>query len=121
MRKASYPWRIELDNLTAGAAKRMRKQFGVGPQTAAILLAVAGDNPERLRSEASLASLCGVNPLEASSGKTAHYRLNRGGNRAANNALWTIAMVRMRSDPRTNYMLLVLQLKVNHRKKYTFA
>lgn len=90
-----------LDKLTAQAAKRMRQQFGVGPQTAATLLAVAGDNPERLRSEAALASLCGVNPLEASSGKTVRHRLNRGGNRAANNALWTIAMVRMRSDPRT--------------------
>lgn len=45
--------------------------------------------------------MCGVNPLEASSGKTVRHRLNRGGNRAANNALWTIAMVRMRSEPRT--------------------
>lgn len=91
----------DLDQLTAKVAKRVRKQFGVGPQTAATLLSVAGDNPERLRSEAALASLCGVNPLEASSGKTVRHRLNRGGNRAANNALWTIAMVRMRSDPRT--------------------
>jgi transposase len=90
-----------LEQLTFQAAKRMRQQYGVGPQTAAILLSVAGDNPERLRSEAALASLCGVNPLEASSGKTVRHRLNRGGNRAANNALWTIAMVRMRSDPRT--------------------
>nr|WP_217907644.1 IS110 family transposase [Desulfosediminicola ganghwensis] len=91
----------DLEQLTAKAATRVRKQFGVGPQTAAILLSVAGDNPERLRSESALASLCGVNPLEASSGKTVRHRLNRGGNRAANNALWTIAMVRMRSDPRT--------------------
>ena len=90
-----------LEQLTLQGAKRMRQQYGVGPQTAAILLSVAGDNPERLRSEAALASLCGVNPLEASSGKTVRHRLNRGGNRAANNALWTIAMVRMRSDPRT--------------------
>ena len=90
-----------LDQLTRRGAKRMLEQFGVGPQTAATLLAVAGDNPERLRSEAALASLCGVNPLEASSGKTVRHRLNRGGNRDANNALWTIALVRMRSDPRT--------------------
>lgn len=90
-----------LEHLTTHGAKRMRQQFGVGPQTAATLLAVAGDNPERLRSEAALAALCGVNPLQASSGKTVRHRLNRGGNRAANNALWTIAMVRMRSDPRT--------------------
>ena len=47
-----------------------------------------------------MAALCGVNPLPASSGKTIRHRLNRGGSRAANNALWTIAMVRMRSDPR---------------------
>lgn len=94
-----------LDQLTKRGAKRMLKQFGVGPQTAATLLAVAGDNPERLRSEAALASLCGVSPLEASSGKTVRHRLNRGGNRDANNALWTIAMVRMRSDPRTRAYL----------------
>jgi len=90
-----------LEHLTILAAKRLRHQFGVGPQTAATLVAVAGDNPERLRSEAALAALCGVNPLPASSGKTVRHRLNRGGNRSANNALWTIAMVRMRSDPRT--------------------
>ncbi len=90
-----------LEHLTVLAAKRLRRQFGVGPQTAATLLATAGDNPERLRSEAALAALCGVNPLPASSGKTVRHRLNRGGNRSANNALWTIAMVRMRSDPRT--------------------
>ncbi|CAN7799739.1 transposase [Paraburkholderia hospita] len=52
-------------------------------------------------SEAALAALCGTSPLQASSGKTVRHRLNRGGNRSANNALWTIAMVRMRSDPRT--------------------
>ena len=90
-----------LEQLTKRGAKRMPEQFGIGPQTAATLLAVAGDNPERLRNEAALASLFGVNPLEASSGKTVHHQLNRGGNRDANNALWTIAMVRMRSDPRT--------------------
>lgn len=90
-----------LDRLTSQAAKRLREQFGVGPQTAAILIAVAGDNPERLRSEAALAALCGASPLQASSGKTKRHRLNRGGDRSANNALWTIAMVRMRSEPRT--------------------
>jgi transposase len=90
-----------LEHLTNNSAKRLRRQFGVGPQTAATLLSVAGDNPERLHSEAALAALCGVNPLQASSGKTVRHRLNRGGSRSANNALWTIAMVRMRSDPRT--------------------
>ncbi len=90
-----------LEQLTTTSAPHLREQFGVGPQTAATLIAVAGDNPERLRSEAALAALCGVNPLPASSGKTIRHRLNRGGDRQANNALWTIAMVRMRSEPRT--------------------
>lgn len=72
-----------------------------GTQTAATLLITAGDNSTRLRNEAALAALCGVSPLQASSGKTNRHRLNRGGNRQANNALWTIAMTRMRSDART--------------------
>lgn len=91
----------QLEALTQKHAQNLRSRFGVGPHTAAILLSVAGDNPERLTNEAALAALCGVNPLPASSGKTIRHRLNRGGSRAANNALWTIAMVRMRSDPRT--------------------
>lgn len=70
---------------------------------------VAGDNPNRLKNEAALASLCGANPLPASSGKTTRHRLNRGGSRAANNALWTIAMVRMRSDPRTRVYVELAQ------------
>ena len=91
----------QLEQLTLAFAPNLREQFGVGPLTAAMLIVAAGDNPERLRSEAALAALCGVNPLQASSGKTARHRLNRGGNRQANNALWTIALVRMRSEPRT--------------------
>lgn len=91
----------ELERLTMQSAPNLRKQFGIGPQTAATLIAIAGDNPERLRSEAALAALCGTNPLPASSGKTTRHRLNRSGDRQANNALWTIAMVRMRSEPRT--------------------
>ena len=90
-----------LDDLTREYAGQLRNRFGVGPQTAAILLSVAGDNPERLKSESARASLCGTNPLPASSGRTIRHRLNRGGSRTANNALWTIVMVRMRSDPRT--------------------
>lgn len=91
----------QLTRLTKLAAPRLLGRFGVGPQTAATLLVTAGDNPTRLRNEAALAALCGVSPLEASSGKTSRHRLNRGGQRQANNALWTIAMVRMRSDART--------------------
>ena len=90
-----------LSRLTRQAAPRLLARFGVGPQTAATLLVTAGDNPTRLRNEAALAALCGVSPLEASSGKVSRHRLNRGGQRQANNALWTIAMVRMRSDART--------------------
>lgn len=91
----------QLDKLTKKHAPSLLKQFGVGPQTAATLMSIAGDNPDRLKSDAALAALCGVNPLPASSGKTVRHRLNRGGSRAANNAIWTIAMARMRSDPRT--------------------
>ena len=90
-----------LECLTRQVAKRLRSQFGVGPQTAATLLAVAGDNPERLRCEDALAALYSTNPLPASSGKTVRHRLNRSSDRSANNALWTIALVRMRNDPRT--------------------
>ncbi len=88
------------------SAKRLRNQFGVGLQTAAILIAVAGDYPERLKNEAALAALCGTSPLQASSGKSVRHRLNLGGDRSANNALWTIAMVRMRSEPRTQAYVL---------------
>lgn len=75
--------------------------YGVGPITAAQLLITAGGNPERLRDEASFAALCGTAPVQASSGKNSRHRLSRGGDRAANSALHTIALVRMSSDPRT--------------------
>ena len=82
----------------------MLTRRGVGPDNAAALLITAGDNPDRLRSEASFAALCGVNPLEASSGKTSRRRLNRGGDRQANCALYRIAICRLRGDTRTrNY------------------
>lgn len=90
-----------LKRLTRKAAPSLLARFGVGPQTAATLLMAAGDNPDRLRNEAALAALCGVSPLQASSGKVVRHRLNRGGDRQANNALWTVALVRMRSEPRT--------------------
>ena len=73
----------------------------IGHTGAARLLLTAGDNPERLRSEASFASLCGVSPVPASSGKTVRHRLNRGGDRAANSALHIIAIGRLRTDQRT--------------------
>jgi len=74
---------------------------GVGPQVATTLLATLGDNPNRLRSEASFAALCGASPVDASSGKQRRHRLNRGGDRQANSALWRIVFVRMSHDPRT--------------------
>jgi transposase len=74
---------------------------GVGPNTAAQLLITAGGNPDRLRSEASFAAPCGTAPVPASSGKTQRHRLSRGGDRAANRALYTIALVRMSCDART--------------------
>lgn len=75
--------------------------FGVGPHAAAQLLATVGDNPQRMTSEAAFAKLCGSCPLPASSGKTVRHRLNRSGDRRANNALYHIVVVRMRYDPRT--------------------
>jgi transposase len=73
---------------------------GVGPDCAAALLITAGDNPERLGSEASYAALCGASPVQVSSGKTARLRLNRGGDRQANAALYHIALSRLRWDHR---------------------
>ncbi len=75
--------------------------YGVGPDTAGALVVAAGDNPHRLRNEATFAHLCGVSPLDASSGKQLRHRLNRGGDRQANSALWRIVLTRMASDPRT--------------------
>jgi len=66
-----------------------------------MLLVAAGDHPERLRSEAAWAHMCGVAPVPASSGKTRRHRLNRGGNREANHALWRIVITRMSAHPAT--------------------
>jgi transposase len=74
---------------------------GIGPVCAAQLLVTAGDNPDRLHSQAAFAALCGVSPVEHSSGKTQRHRLNRGGDRAANSALWIIANNRLMHDPQT--------------------
>lgn len=84
-----------LADLTAQAAPELAKAFAVGPDTAAEMLIVAGDNPERVRSEAAFARLCGVAPIPASSGMTTRHRLNRGGHRQANAALYRVVIVRM--------------------------
>jgi transposase len=90
-----------LDRLVAQVAPGLVSLPGIGTDAAATLSIVAGDNPQRLRSEASFASLCGVSPIEASSGKVVRHRLNRGGNRDANRALYMICLARMRRDRRT--------------------
>jgi len=82
-------------------APKLLARRGVGPDCAAALLIAAGDNPDRLGSEASYAALCGASPVEASSGKTQRLRLNRGGDRQANAALYRIALSRLRWDQRT--------------------
>lgn len=91
----------DLDALTAAAAPHLRAEFGVGPDTAAQLLITVGDNPDRLGSEASFAAVCGVSPIPASSGKTSRHRLNRGGDRQANRALYVITLSRMRYHAQT--------------------
>jgi transposase len=90
-----------LKTLVAETAPELRAIDGVGTDVASALLVAAGDNPERLRSEAAWARLCGVAPLPASSGKVTRHRLDRGGNRQANNALWRIVIVRLTCDPKT--------------------
>lgn len=90
-----------IGQLAAQASPALMGLRGVGPHVAAGLLAAAGDNPNRMRSEAAFAKLCGACPIPASSGKTSRHRLNRGGDRRANNALFTIVLVRMRHDPAT--------------------
>jgi transposase len=90
-----------LKPLVKETAPELVATLGVGTDAASALLVAAGDNPERLRSEAAFAHLCGTSPLEASSGKTTRHRLNRSGDRQANSALWHIVITRMVYDPRT--------------------
>ena len=94
----------------------LRAAYGVGPDTAAQLIITAGANPQRLHSQASFAALCGAAPVPASSGKTSRHRLSRGGDRAANNALHRIALVRMSSHPPTREYVQ-RQLAGGHSKK----
>jgi transposase len=91
----------ELRRLIEQHAPRMLAIRGAQTEVAGTLLVIAGDNPERLKSEASFAALCGVSPLPASSGTTQRHRLNRGGDRQGNRALWWIVISRLRNDPRT--------------------
>ena len=94
-----------LKTLVAETAPELNAVDGVGTDVASALLVAAGDNPERLRNEATFAKLCGVSPLDASSGKQQRHRLNRGGDRQANSALWHIVFTRMVNDPRTKHYI----------------
>ena len=87
--------------LVTARAPGLLALYGIGPNTAALLLIAAGDHPRRLRSEAAWAHLCGVAPIPASSGKTVRHRLNPGGDRQANHALWRIVFTRLGSHPAT--------------------
>lgn len=90
-----------IEALVAEHAPQLLARFGIGVNTAAQLLITVGDNPDRITTEAAFAHLCGVAPIQASSGRTHRHRLNRGGDRQANRALYIIALVRLRSDERT--------------------
>jgi transposase len=87
--------------LVTARAPGLLSLFGVGPDTAAMLLIAAGDHPGGLRSEAAWAHLCAAAPIPASSGKVARHRHGRGGDRQANHALWRIVITRMGSHPPT--------------------
>jgi transposase len=92
-----------LKPLVASTAPGLVARHGVGTETAGALLVAAGDNPDRLRDERAFAHYCGTSPIDASSGTVVRKRLNRGGNRHANSALWRIVMVRLVSDPVTKH------------------
>lgn len=93
--------KAQLDALTVRVAPATSAIFGLGPDTVSALLVAIGDNPDRLRSEAAFAHLCGVAPIPASSGKTNRHRLHRGGDRSGNRALHIAAIVRLRYDERS--------------------
>jgi len=87
--------------LVAARAPGLLRLYGIGSDTAALLLIAAGDHPDRLNSEAAWAHLCAVAPIPASSGRITRHRLNPGGDRQANHALWRIVITRMSSHPAT--------------------
>jgi len=91
----------ELDALTLRLVPQLRQLFGVGQDVAATLVLAAGNNGDRLRSEAAFSMLCGASPIPASSGMVQRHRLNRGGDRQANAALHQIVVVRLRFDDTT--------------------
>ena len=92
---------LQIKVLTAARAPELVEAYGMGADTPAEMLLLVGDNPERIRSKAAFAKLCGACPIPASSGKTDRYRLNRGGNRQANAALYRVVVTRMRGHQPT--------------------
>jgi transposase len=92
---------LHLEAMTTACAPVMKEAHGISTGTAAEMLILVGDNPERIRSEAAFAKLCGACPIPASSGKTSRHRLNRGGHRQANAALYRVVIVRMRNHKPT--------------------
>jgi hypothetical protein len=91
----------QLEQLAQTAAPRTIQLFGVGTQSASQLLVSAGQNIERLKSEAAFAKICGAAPIQASSGRSTRHRLDFGGDRQANRALHMIAVCRLRHCART--------------------
>ena len=102
-----------LDPLVADRAPGLIAEFGVGTLTAAQLLITAGDNPDRLGTAEAFVALCGASPIPVSSGHAHRHRLNRGGDRQANRALYTIAITRIRSHPETQAFI---EARVNAHK-----
>jgi transposase len=106
-RRAQFPaassaaWTISSSPLVTARAPGLLALYGIGPRTAALLLTAAGDHPGRLRSEAAWAHLCGAAPIPASSGKVTRHRLNPGGDRQADHALWRIVFTRLGSHAAT--------------------
>jgi transposase len=92
----------QLEALVRTAAPDLVVLHGVGTELAGQFLVTAGDNADRIRNEAAFAKLCGVAPQPASSGRTTgRHRLSRSGDRAANSALYIIAIVRIRHHQAT--------------------
>ena len=113
IRDLDHAIRTILDTIAAPLLAR----HGVGYETAGALLCTAGDNPERLATEASFASLCGTAPVPVSTGNSNRRRLNRAGDRNANSALWTIVMVRLRSRHAPTVAYLERRITEGHSKR----
>ena len=95
-----------IEQLVTRTAPQLLEQFGIGVDTAAEILIVAGDNPERIHSEAAFAKLAGISPVPAGSGMTSgKHRINHGGHRQLNAAIYRTVIVRMRfHEPTITYI-----------------